>query len=565
MPIPFAKVLLIFILMSLHKNIISVNNLSVAFLGTNKHIALQGISFALQAAQTLAIVGESGSGKSIAALTLIGLQPKNAQVSGQLFFQDQAYTTSSAPNLRGDKIGFIFQEPMSALNPIMKVGEQIAESIRQHQQVDKNTANELCIKWLSEKALSNPEDIAQKYPHQLSGGQKQRVMIAMAMCNKPQLLIADEPTTALDVTVQAEIIALMRELQSKHHMAMIFITHDLALAATIAHQVLVLQQGRQIEYGNAQQIFNTPQQPYTKALLLCKPSAANKGFKLPIVADFINQAKPLQIPLPKVAYNNNIALALQQVHVSFKVAHHLWGKTPTYFNAVNNASFQLQQGKTLGLIGESGSGKSTIARAIMALVPVQSGQIHVMGKQVLYNNALHLKALRKQVQLIFQDPFSSLNPRHTIGYILSEPMVVHRLVPKAQQQHEVEKILDMVQLPKDALKRYPHQFSGGQRQRIGIARALAMQAKILICDESLAALDVSVQAQLMNLLKSLQQELQLSYLFISHDLAIVYYMSDTIMVMHKGNIVEQGDAATIFRNPQHVYTQKLLNAATYAS
>jgi ABC-type glutathione transport system ATPase component len=256
---------------------------------------------------------------------------------------------------------------------------------------------------------------------------------------------------------------------------------------------------------------------------------------------------------------------LQQVHVSFKVAHHLWGKTPTYFNAVNNASFQLLQGKTLGLIGESGSGKSTIARAIMALVPVQSGQIHVMGKQVLYNNALHLKALRKQVQLIFQDPFSSLNPRHTIGYILSEPMVVHRLVPKAQQQHEVEKILDMVQLPKDALKRYPHQFSGGQRQRIGIARALAMQAKILICDESLAALDVSVQAQLMNLLKSLQQELQLSYLFISHDLAIVYYMSDTIMVMHKGNIVEQGDAATIFRNPQHVYTQKLLNAATYAS
>lgn len=548
----------------------SVTDLQIAFGDKDPFVAVNKISFDVAKGKTLAIVGESGSGKSITALALMGLLPKNAHVKGSIQLQagGQQLELRSLRNdkswqqIRGKAIGMVFQEPMSSLNPVMKIGKQLSESIITHQLLTKEQAKQQAIDWLRKVQLPNPEKIYDRYPHQLSGGQKQRVMIAMAMCNNPVLLIADEPTTALDVTVQKEIVHLMNELQHEHDTAMIFITHDLALAAETADEVLVMYRGDVMEYGEAKQVFHDPQHPYTKALVTCKPSPEQKGKRLPIVADFMDPDKK-QVnteDLPHVNITNDVLLEVNNLQVWFAEEKSLWGKPLSYFKAVKGVSFTMHKGEVLGLVGESGCGKSTVSRSLMGLLPVHEGQMIFDGKDLAKLSPGQWQRVRKDIQMIFQDPFASLNPRMTIGDMLAEPMHKHRIVPAKEITKEAQRLLDMVQLPANAIDRYPHEFSGGQRQRVGIARALALRPKLLICDESVSALDVSVQAQILNLLKELQHEFHLSYLFISHDLSVVHYISDRVMVMQAGEIVETGEADQILMHPQHPYTQRLIEA-----
>jgi peptide/nickel transport system ATP-binding protein len=448
---------------------------------------------------------------------------------------------------------------MSSLNPVMKIGKQLAEAILTYQSIDKATAKQQAIDWLCKVQLPNPEKLYDRYPHQLSGGQKQRVMIAMAMCNNPVLLIADEPTTALDVTVQQEVIALMKELQTEHHTAMIFITHDLALASQIADDVLVMYKGEVMEYGKATDVLQNPQHAYTKALLACKPNADNKGKRLPVVADFL-QGEP-----PATIYNTDVPIGDTVLHVNnlrvwFTENKDWLGRPVNYFKAVDDVSFELKRGEVLGLVGESGCGKSTISRSLMGLLPVHEGQIIFNKEDLAMLSQKEWVRIRRQIQMIFQDPYASLNPRMTVGDMLMEPMRTHSIVPHSELKKEAQRLLDMVQLPTDSMKRYAHQFSGGQRQRIGIARALALRPQLLICDESVSALDVSVQAQILNLLKDLQREFKLTYLFISHDLNVVHYISHRVMVMQAGHIVEAGDATQVLQQPHHDYTKRLIAA-----
>ncbi len=543
--------------------IIQATNLKISF---GDFVAVKGISFAVAEGKTLAIVGESGSGKSLTALSLMGLLPKGAAISGslQLNTNNQAHHLTTIDNkqwqqLRGKEMGMVFQEPMSSLNPVMKIGKQLAEVILTHQQLDKATSKQQAIEWLRKVQLPNPEKLYERYPHQLSGGQKQRVMIAMAMCNKPVLLIADEPTTALDVTVQQEVIALMRNLQQEHHTAMIFITHDLALASQIADEVLVMYQGEVMEYGTAADVLQHPQHAYTKALLACKPNAANKGNRLPVVADFLQGNTPATTQQAEAPIGDTL-LRVNNLRVWFTENKDWLGRPVDYFKAVDDVSFELKRGEVLGLVGESGCGKSTISRSLMGLLPVHEGQI-------LFNNEdlakLHTKdwtRIRRQIQMVFQDPYASLNPRMTVGDMLMEPMRTHNIVPRSELDKEARRLLDLVQLPVDSMKRYAHQFSGGQRQRIGIARALGLRPQLMICDESVSALDVSVQAQILNLLKDLQREFNLTYLFISHDLNVVHYISHRVMVMQAGHIVEAGEATQVLQQPHNDYTKRLIAA-----
>ncbi|MBL7710892.1 MAG: ABC transporter ATP-binding protein, partial [Chitinophagaceae bacterium] len=401
--------------------------------------------------------------------------------------------------------------------------------------------------------------IYKRYPHQLSGGQKQRIMIAMAMCNHPEVLIADEPTTALDATVQQEIIQLMQELQSATETAMIFITHDLALAAEIADDILVMQSGIPVEYGKAAQVLQEPQHPYTQALLSCRPHISNKGRTLPVIADFL-AGNTTRTVLPQ-ADNTSAAdtlLSVRDLKVWYPDGKNLFGKTTHFFKAVNGISFDIREGTTLGLVGESGCGKSTTGKALMGLAPVRDGAILFHNRDIARLKGKEWNPVRREIQLIFQDPYASLNPRHTVGSIITEPLNIDH--PRGNKTREAERLLDLVQLPKTAAHRYPHQFSGGQRQRIGIARALALHPRLLICDESVSALDVSVQAQVLNLLKELQYEMKLSYLFIAHDLSVVHYMSDEIIVMQAGTVVERGAPDDILLHPREPYTQKLVAA-----
>jgi peptide/nickel transport system ATP-binding protein len=551
------------------ENILSVNNLQISFAARETFMAVKNLSFELQKGKTLAVVGESGSGKSLTALALMGLLPKSASFGGSinLHDEDKTYnlaeaTTEQWQQLRGKAIGIVFQEPMSSLNPVMSIGKQVAETIITHQNVSKQQAKTIAIDWLRKVQLPEPEKIYKRYPHQLSGGQKQRVMIAMAMCNHPALLIADEPTTALDVTVQREVLQLMHDLQQEQGTAMIFITHDLALASEIADDVLVMYKGEMVEYGDVAQVLKQPQHPYTKALVACRPAAQQKGKRLPIVSDFL---EPASVTKPEILWveqtvTGNVLLAVNNLRVWFEENKNLFGKTQTYFKAVDDVSFELKKGEVLGLVGESGCGKSTISRSLMGLLPVHEGQIIFDGKDLAKLSQSQWKQVRRHVQLIFQDPYASLNPRMTIGDMLIEPMRVHDIVPSNELKKEAQRLLDLVHLPADSMKRYPHQFSGGQRQRIGIARALALRPKLLICDESVSALDVSVQAQILNLLKELQQEFQLSYLFISHDLSIVHYISDRVMVMQAGEIVESGNAEQVMKQPANDYTKRLIQA-----
>ncbi|MFN4247630.1 MAG: ABC transporter ATP-binding protein [Flavipsychrobacter sp.] len=543
--------------------IIQATNLKISF---GDFVAVKGISFAVAEGKTLAIVGESGSGKSLTALSLMGLLPKGAAISGSLHLNtnNQTYNLHAVDNaqwqqLRGKEMGMVFQEPMSSLNPVMKIGKQLAEVILTHQQVDKATAKQQAIEWLRKVQLPNPEKLYERYPHQLSGGQKQRVMIAMAMCNKPVLLIADEPTTALDVTVQQEVIALMRNLQQEHQTAMIFITHDLALASQIADEVLVMYQGEVMEYGKAADVLRNPQHAYTKALLACKPNAANKGKRLPIVADFLNGEMPAATQQTDAPIGDTI-LQVNKLRVWFTENKDWLGRPVDYFKAVDDVSFELKRGEVLGLVGESGCGKSTISRSLMGLLPVHEGQILFNGEDIARLQTKDWTRIRRQIQMVFQDPYASLNPRMTVGDMLIEPMRTHNIVPRSELQKEAQRLLDLVQLPVDSMKRYAHQFSGGQRQRIGIARALALRPQLMICDESVSALDVSVQAQILNLLKDLQREFNLTYLFISHDLNVVHYISHRVMVMQAGHIVEAGNATQVLQQPHNDYTKRLIAA-----
>lgn len=548
------------------QTVLSVEGLRISFAGNQSFTAVDNIAFQLKKGETLAIVGESGSGKSLTALSLMGLLPGNAIQTGriELATKDGRFDVNSEAitTLRGKAIGMVFQEPMSSLNPVMQVGKQIAESVVLHQQVSEKRAKEITIDWLAKVQLPQPKELYNRYPHQLSGGQKQRVMIAMAMCNNPVLLIADEPTTALDVTVQKEVLELMADLQREHGTAMIFITHDLALAAQIADKIMVMQQGKAVEQGNAKEVLLNPVQPYTQALLACRPSAEHKGSRLAVVADFLNAPSGTQVvpEAHKQIIPGEKILEVNNLEVWFTMQSNWLGKPIEYFKAVNDVSFSLRKGEILGLVGESGCGKSTISRSLMGLLPVHKGQVLFNGEDLATIEQKDWRRIRRQIQLIFQDPFASLNPRMSIGDMLMEPLMVHDIVPKAERRKEALRLLDMVQLPADSMQRYPHQFSGGQRQRLGIARALAVRPQLLICDESVSALDVSVQAQILNLLKDLQQEFDLSYLFISHDLNVVHYISDRVMVMHGGKIVETGNAEQVLKTPANDYTKKLIAA-----
>ncbi|MFA6151478.1 MAG: ABC transporter ATP-binding protein [Chitinophagaceae bacterium] len=542
--------------------ILSVSNLHISFPAQNFE-AIKNISFSLEKGKTLAIVGESGSGKSLIALSIMGLQPNNSVLKGNINFGEQnlSLTNLSADewqSIRGKELGMIFQEPMSALNPIQKVGKQIQENIEQHQKISSKEAKTQTLDWISKVKLPDPEQIYERFPHQLSGGQKQRIMIAMAMCHHPAILIADEPTTALDATVQKDVVELMKELQREMETAMIFITHDLALAAEIANDLLVMNQGNIVEYGNSKNILNSPEQVYTKALLSCRPNISNKGKKLPVVADFLSGNVNQEILSTHECAKEKPILEIKDLHVWYPEEKNLFGKTTSWFKAVNGVSFAIHKGQTLGLVGESGCGKSTVGKTLLGLTPIKSGQIIFNQQQIESLKGNEWNSVRRKMQLIFQDPFASLNPRRNIADIITEPLQIHE--SGKNKKAEAERLLDWVQLPKSAANRYPHQFSGGQRQRIGIARALALHPELLICDESVSALDVSVQAQILNLLKELQYELNLSYLFISHDLSVVHYMSDNIIVMKKGQIAESGTANEILLAPKEDYTQNLIAA-----
>ncbi|MDX2070740.1 MAG: ABC transporter ATP-binding protein [Haliscomenobacter sp.] len=553
------------------ENLLEVQNLTIRF-GANT--VVDDLSFVMPKGKTLAIVGESGSGKSMTALALLGLLPTEAQLSVQQMsfqpaagqhFQLQNCQIKDWQHIRGKAIGMIFQEPMTSLNPLQRCGQQIDEVLRLHLGLNAQQARQRSLEWLGKVKIQDPERIYRAYPHQISGGQKQRVMIAMAMCCNPSLLLADEPTTALDATVQKEIILLMRELQEEFHTAILFISHDLRLVADLADQVLVMQQGKLVEKGSREQIFGQAQAPYTKALLSCRPPLDHKVARLATIDDFVeNEQKPeikeVAPPIPPTLRTN--LLEVKNLSTWFPVQKSWFGKTRNWVKAVQDASFDIKAGQTLGLVGESGSGKTTLGRSILRLIEPSVGVIHYNGQNIEKLDAEAMRQLRRELQIVFQDPYSSLNPRLPVGLAITEPMKVHGI--GSSDQDRVARsiaLLEQVGLQADHFTRYPHEFSGGQRQRLCIARALAVQPRFLVCDEAVSSLDVSVQATVLNLLKDLQAQQGLTYLFISHDLAVVRFMCEDIMVMKDGVIVENGPAEQVFETPAHPYTQALLEAS----
>jgi peptide/nickel transport system ATP-binding protein len=531
------------------------------------------MAFNLQSGQSLGLVGESGSGKSITALALMGLLPSAATiVSGSAFFKCQngetvnliGLTEKDFQNVRGKEIAMIFQEPMTSLNPSMKCGAQVEEAVKLHNTISNGDAAKKCLSLFDEMQLPNPQKVYNSYPHQLSGGQKQRVMIAMSLAGNPSLLIADEPTTALDVTVQKEIIILLRELQKSRGMSLIFISHDLGVISEITDSTIVLQRGNVMESETTKQILISPKNSYTKGLIACRPPIDSRPNRLLTVSDFVENSTA-EVPQKNISienervYNSQPILEVKNVDVDYIISRNLFGKPMQVFRAVSSASFNLFQGETLGIVGESGCGKTTLGRAILNLVENRNGSITFNGSPIESFSGENLKAFRREVQIVFQDPYSSLNPRLTIGEAIMEPLLVHSIVPnKAQRKARALELLHEVSLPANSFYRYPHEFSGGQRQRIVIARALALEPKVLICDEMVSALDVSVQAQILNLLNDLKRKRNLTYLFISHDLSVVRYMSNRILVMQNGQIVEEGFADDIFNSPKSEYTAKLI-------
>ena len=552
-------------------NLLEVRDLRVTFRLDKKTTfeAVKGISFSVPRNSTVALVGESGSGKSVSSLAVMGLlPPDNTIIDPQsgIFFGGRDLLKLSIAERRdmcGKDISMIFQEPMSSLNPVFTVGFQIAEVLRQHMGMNRKQARARTLELLDEVGIPDPANKIDAYPSQMSGGQQQRVMIAMAIACEPKLLIADEPTTALDVTIQKQIMDLIAALQKKHQMSVLFITHDLGLVGEIADHVIVMRHGEVRETGEVRQVFETPKDAYTRALLHCRPSLDERPWRLPVIADYMEgKAGPgVEIKQRSRGYTpgDEPVLVVNNLSKSFYMREGLFGKRE--FQAVKDVSFTLPRGKTLGVVGESGSGKTTVGLTLLRLHQATGGTAMFHGKDLISMPNKEYLPYKRRIQIIFQNPYASLNPRFTVGQILLEPMRIHSI--GADDKERIAKaywLLDKVGLPEQAFHRYPHEFSGGQRQRIAIARCLTMQPEILVCDESVSALDVSVQAQVLNLLQDLQDEFGLSYIFISHDLSVVKYIADQVMVMHKGQVVELADSDELYRNPVHPYTRTLLSA-----
>lgn len=571
--------------------LLHIKNLSLDFIAESGNVnALKNITLQVNKGEVVALVGESGSGKSVTALSILQLLPSPPAkfTNGEINFSENGSevadllkrSRNEMQHIRGNKIAMIFQEPMTSLNPVLTCGEQVMEAILVHKkndstgkQVSKTEAKLQTISWFEKVKLPNPAAILSRYPHQLSGGQKQRVMIAIAMCCEPSLLICDEPTTALDVTVQKTILTLIKELQKQLNMGVVFITHDLGVVAEIADRAVVMYKGEIVEQNTVKEIFTNPKHPYTKALLACRPVNHERGKRLPVVSDFLDEKIPgvepvnftdkqeVQDDLSKNSGTKKVLLSCEHLSVWFPARKSLFGKASSYTKAIDDISFELYKGETLGLVGESGCGKTTLGRTLLRLIEPTGGKIIYNGIDLTAKKRDELRSLRKEVQIVFQDPYSSLNPRITIGSAIAEPMQVHGILStNKQRKDKVTELLEKVNLKAEHVDRYPHEFSGGQRQRIVIARALALSPSFIICDESVSALDVSVQAQVLNLLNDLKKEFGFTIIFISHDLSVVRYISDRILVMNKGKMEESGYADDIYYNPQSEYTKKLISS-----
>ena len=558
--------------------LLSVKDLCVDFNTSDTQVrAVNNISFDIPAGKTVGLVGESGSGKSVTSLAIMGLIPSPPGIisKGEIMYNGVNLATASEDHMRsirGNDISMIFQEPMTSLNPVFRVGDQISEVLMLHQKLSRKQAWTKSVDLLNQVGIPDPKRSALKYPHEMSGGQKQRVVIAIAIACEPRVLIADEPTTALDVTIQQQVLDLMFKLQEEYKMGMLFITHDLGVIADIADDVVVMYRSNLVEQNDAKSIFTEPKHPYTKGLLACRPALDRNPERLLTVSDFMNEkGETLEVDPKKLQKvdktykidekRNPYLLEVNDFHVHFPIKGGLFGRTIDHFKAVNGVSFKLRRGKTLGLVGESGCGKTTLGRSILRLLEPTSGQVLYNGIDVTMLNKKELKEMRSKIQIIFQDPYSSLNPRMTIEEILLEPMNLHHIgKDRAERVNKAKWLMDKVGLSAAQLKRYPHEFSGGQRQRICIARALAVNPEFIICDESVSALDVSVQAQVLNLLLDLQEEFGLTYIFISHDLSVVNFISDDVAVMNNGKLVEVDKATKVYTNPEQDYTKKLLAA-----
>ena len=555
------------------RQLLSVRDLRVSF-RLDKHSkqpgfeAVKGISFDIPENATVALVGESGSGKSVTALSILGLlPPENSSVlpGSQIIYGGRnllELDRTQLRDLRGKDISMIFQEPMSSLNPVFTVGYQIAEVLRLHMDLSPRQAQARVLELLNEVGIPDPAAKSVAYPFQLSGGQQQRVMIAMAIACNPKLLIADEPTTALDVTIQKQILELLAALQDKHRMSVLFITHDLAVVGEIADHVVVMRNGEIREKGSNVDVFGNPQDAYTRALLKCRPPLEKRPQRLAVIEDFMQAGGPPPEPAERlrgVTGDEPVILDVRNLGKSFFSREGLFGNRE--FKAAQGVSFKLARGKTLGVVGESGSGKTTVGLTLMRLHEATAGEALFEGRDIFAMSKAEFKSYKRRIQIVFQNPYASLNPRFTVGQILSEPLLIHGIGGSDGARRQlVNELLERVGLPAVSYHKYPHEFSGGQRQRIAIARCLTMKPDILICDESVSALDVSVQAQVLNLLQDLQDEFDLSYIFISHDLAVVKYMSDQVLVMNQGEVVEYANSDEIYLRPQHPYTQRLLSA-----
>ncbi|MCX7728153.1 MAG: ABC transporter ATP-binding protein [Bacteroidia bacterium] len=575
--------------------LLEVNNLNVIFHQNGVfNQAVKEVSFKIKKGEIIGIVGESGSGKTVTCLSIMRLipSPPGKISGGQMLFRKKdntvininAIPSEEMRKIRGNEISMIFQEPMTSLNPVMKCGEQITEAILLHKKVSYQEAKKQTIELFDIVNLPEPQTVFDKYPHQLSGGQKQRVMIAMAMSCNPSLIIADEPTTALDVTIQKGILEQLKKLRNDFNTSVIFISHDLSVIAEIADKVIVMLNGSVVEKGDINDIFNNPQHPYTKGLLACRPPLNKRLKVLPVVSDFMEITETGDIveksnaSIKEIIQKNTVTaqeraehlqtiyqrdkiLQVKNVHTWFPIDKSIFGKNKQWFKAVNGVTFDVYEGETLGLVGESGCGKTTLGRTILKLVQAKEGQVLYRNEEILRLKEKDFRPLRKDLQIIFQDPYSSLNPRISIGESIIEPMEVFNIGKNKSERKDIAiHLLKRVGLKESHFNRFPHEFSGGQRQRICIARTLSVQPKFIICDESVSALDVSVQAQILNLLNELKKEFKLTYIFISHDLSVVRFMSDRIAVMNKGTIEEIGDSDQIYFNPQSEYTKNLINS-----
>lgn len=556
-----------------NKKLLSVKDLNIsAFKSNLEHKIIHNISYDLFENEIVAVVGESGSGKSVSSLAVMGLLPKQILkiTSGSITFENEEISQLSDKHfqkIRGNKIAMIFQEPMSSLNPSMQCGIQVEEILQQHTNLSKSEIKTEILSLFEKVKLPNPKRIYKSYPHEISGGQKQRVMIAMAIACKPKILIADEPTTALDVTVQKEILLLLKEIQKETKMSILFISHDLSLVSELADSIVVMYKGEIVEQGKTSSIFKEPKHIYTKALINARPSTKIRLKKLPTISNFMKGeidnniiTKEERSANHKNLYSQNPLLEVIDVEKTYLSKKGFFSKN-IVFKAVDGVSFKVYPGETIGLVGESGCGKSTLGNAILQLDKATSGSIKYKGMDITNLKKSELRALRKDIQIIFQDPFASLNPRMTVGNAIIEPMTVHNIGDSFEERKEkVMDILTKVGLDTSSFYKYPHEFSGGQRQRVGIARTIALQPQLIICDESVSALDISVQAQVLNLLNDLKAQFGFTYIFISHDLAVVKYMADQLLVMNKGKIEEIGDADKIYASPEREYTKKLIHA-----